>query len=107
MYVTAVPNTFLQEYFSLSFVFGRFFEKEGTKTREDYCQIINHVHFDRVKSFLDSAGAGGAKIVFGGNTDRDSRFIEPTVLCNVSLESEVMKEEIFTKFRNFFLLGKL
>ena len=48
-----------------------------------------------VKSYLDSAVAGGAKIVFGGNTDRDSRFIEPTVLCNVSLESEVMKEEIF------------
>ena len=75
--------------------FSRFFEKEGIKTREDYCQIINHVHFDRVKSYLDSAVAGGAKIVFGGNTDRDSRFIEPTVLCNVSLESEVMKEEIF------------
>ena len=75
--------------------FNRFFEKDGTKTNEDYCQIINHGHFDRVKRYLDAAVEGGATIAFGGKTDRDSRFIEPTVLCNVSLDSEIMNEEIF------------
>ena len=74
---------------------NRFFEKDGTKTNEDYCQIINHGHFDRVKRYLDAAVEGGATIAFGGKTDRDSRFIEPTVLCNVSLDSEIMNEEIF------------
>ena len=75
--------------------FNRFFEKDGVKTNEDYCQIINHGHFDRVKRYLDAAVEGGATIAFGGKTDRDSRFIEPTVLCNVSLDSEIMNEEIF------------
>jgi len=75
--------------------FNRFFEKDGVKTREDYCQIINRGHFDRVKRYLDAAVESGATIAFGGNTDRDSRFIEPTVLCNVSLDSEIMNEEIF------------
>ena len=75
--------------------FNRFFEKDGVKTREDYCQIINRGHFDRVKRYLDAAVESGATIALGGNTDRDSRFIEPTVLCNVSLDSEIMNEEIF------------
>ena len=34
-------------------------------------------------------------MVAGGNTDRSKRFIAPTVLCDVSIDSLVMKEEIF------------
>ncbi len=67
----------------------------GEYSREDYCQIINHKHFDRVSGYIDSAISGGASVVFGGKKDRESRFIEPTLLSNVSLESEVMTEEIF------------
>ena len=75
--------------------FKRFFKKNGKHTTEDYCQIINQKHFDRVSGYIDSAVSRGASVVFGGRTDKESRFIEPTVLSNVSLESEVMTEEIF------------
>ena len=75
--------------------FKRFFKKNGKHTTEDYCQIINQKHFDRVSGYIDSAVSRGASVVFGGRTDKENRFIEPTVLSNVSLESEVMTEEIF------------
>ena len=75
--------------------FKKFFKKNGEHTTEDYCQIINQKHFDRVSGYIASAVSGGASVVFGGRTDKESRFIEPTVLSNVSLESEVMTEEIF------------
>ena len=75
--------------------FKKFFKKNGEYSTEDYCQIINHKHFDRVSGYIDSAVSDGASVVFGGKKDRESRFIEPTLLSNVSLESEVMTEEIF------------
>ena len=35
------------------------------------------------------------KIIYGGNTDASERFIEPTLLDEVSADSPVMTEEIF------------
>ena len=52
--------------------------------------IINEKHFERVCGLL-----GSGKAVIGGNTDALRRFIEPTVLVDVSPDSPVMQEEIF------------
>ena len=52
--------------------------------------IINEKHFERVCGLL-----GSGKAVIGGNTDTSRRFIEPTVLVDVSPDSPVMQEEIF------------
>ena len=57
---------------------------------ENFVRIINKRNFDRVASLIDSS-----KVFFGGKTNREERLIEPTVLINVSLEDEVMKDEIF------------
>ena len=35
------------------------------------------------------------KIFYGGKNDEASLYIEPTILINVSLDDDVMKEEIF------------
>lgn len=37
----------------------------------------------------------GADIAFGGNTNADEKFIEPTILINVKRTDPVMQEEIF------------
>ena len=34
-------------------------------------------------------------ILHGGRSDKEKLFIEPTIIDNVSLESDVMKDEIF------------
>jgi aldehyde dehydrogenase (NAD+) len=57
---------------------------------DNYGKIINERQFDRlVKYFSDG------KIVYGGNTNRDKLYIEPTLITDISLDSAIMKEEIF------------
>ena len=58
--------------------------------RENYGKIINEKHFDRILGLMDSA-----KIVHGGNFDRATLRIEPTVMDNVTFGDVVMQEEIF------------
>ncbi len=57
---------------------------------EHYTRIINERNFDRLLNFIDKD-----KIYYGGNTDREKLYIEPTVLNNVSWDDFVMQEEIF------------
>jgi aldehyde dehydrogenase (NAD+) len=57
---------------------------------EHYGRIVNQRHFDRVAGLL-----GSGRIVFGGEHDREDRFIAPTVLAGVRPEDPVMQEEIF------------
>ena len=56
----------------------------------DYGKIINEKHFDRILGLIEEK-----KIVHGGNSDRDTLRIEPTVLDNVTFADPVMQEEIF------------
>ena len=57
---------------------------------ENYVQIINKKHFDRLTALIDEE-----KVCIGGKYDRAKRLIHPTVLKNVSFEDEVMEEEVF------------
>ncbi len=59
-------------------------------TMSDMNTMINEKHFDRVSGLLQSG-----KIVLGGKTDRERRFVEPALLDEVSLASPIMQEEIF------------
>ncbi len=68
---------------------------EGIFNNNDFSQIINRRNFDRLKYLYDDAVSKGAKVEFGGVFDTDTRRIHPTVLTNVSLDSAIMKEEIF------------
>jgi aldehyde dehydrogenase (NAD+) len=55
-----------------------------------YGRIINHRHFDRLSGLL-----AGGRVVTGGGTDRDAKYIAPTVLADVPPDAPVMAEEIF------------
>ena len=68
---------------------------EQVETSPDYMRIINNRHFQRVKSYLDNTVAAGGKIAFGGNTIADQNFIEPTIVVDVPMDSDMMKYEIF------------
>jgi aldehyde dehydrogenase (NAD+) len=56
----------------------------------NYGKIINERQFDRLVKYLQQG-----QIVYGGRTDRDKLFIEPTVVSNVSMDADIMKDEIF------------
>ncbi len=57
--------------------------------------IVNDKHFKRLMDAIDASKAKGAKVFIGSNGDAGSRFIEPTVLDNVSWDSPIMEQEIF------------
>ncbi len=59
-------------------------------TSPDYARIVNEKHFDRLLSYMSEG-----KIVCGGASKRAEKYIEPTVLSELELDSPVMKEEIF------------
>jgi aldehyde dehydrogenase (NAD+) len=63
---------------------------EDPAASPDYGRIVNTRHFDRLSKLL-----GSGRVVTGGQTDRDSKFIAPTVLADVAPDSPVMGEEIF------------
>lgn len=56
----------------------------------NYGKIINEKHFDRILGLIDEK-----KVVHGGNFDRKTLRIEPTVLDHVTFQDAVMQEEIF------------
>lgn len=66
-----------------------FFKKDAHGSY-DYGRIINQKQFDRLCSYLTNAN-----IVHGGNYDRETLFIEPTILDGVAPDAAVMQEEIF------------
>jgi aldehyde dehydrogenase (NAD+) len=55
-----------------------------------YGKIINEKQFDRLSGYLQQGA-----IIYGGQTNREKLFIEPTLLTNVSLNTALMQEEIF------------
>ncbi|HEY3477681.1 MAG TPA: aldehyde dehydrogenase family protein [Streptomyces sp.] len=55
-----------------------------------YGRIVTTRHFDRLSGLL-----GSGRVVTGGQTDRDTKYIAPTVLADVPPDSPVMAEEIF------------
>lgn len=56
--------------------------------------LVSAAHFDKVKSYLDQAGAADLQVVFGGGT-RDGVFVQPTVVDGVERDSKLFQEEIF------------
>lgn len=63
---------------------------EDPKASNSYSRLINSKRFDAVKKLMASGD-----VAIGGQTDRADLYIAPTILANVSVEDEVMKEEIF------------
>lgn len=64
----------------------------GERPEESYSygKMINEKQFDRVAGYLSQG-----EIRQGGRKDRERLFIEPSILTGVSLDSPVMREEIF------------
>ncbi|WP_425446157.1 aldehyde dehydrogenase [Dethiothermospora halolimnae] len=66
------------------------FYGDNPKESPDYPRIINKKHLDRLSNLLNSGN-----ILVGGETDKESLYIEPTIIDNVSWEDSVMADEIF------------
>ena len=63
---------------------------EDIINNEEYPQIINNTHFNRLKTLLN-----GQDIIVGGKYSEELLKIEPTLIDNPKKESDVMNQEIF------------
>ena len=83
---TAIKSRLLKR---IAFYIRKFFG-ENASASKDLSHIINLAHFDRLIRLIDSQ-----KVELGGGHDRESRFIEPTVICESSWNTPLMQAEIF------------
>ncbi|MGB7249719.1 MAG: aldehyde dehydrogenase, partial [Phormidesmis sp.] len=82
----AIKSDFLEALQqSLKEAFG-----EDPAQSPDLARLVSDRQFDRVAALIE-----GEDVVVGGQTNRENRYIAPTVLDNVSWDSPVMQEEIF------------
>lgn len=71
-----------------------FYSNEAQKSA-DYVRIISEKHHKRLKSSLDNALLQGGEVAYGGSLDKADKYIQPTLVTDVPLETELMQEEIF------------
>ncbi|KAJ7270774.1 succinic semialdehyde dehydrogenase [Mycena haematopus] len=57
--------------------------------------LIHDRALEKVKAHVDDAVALGAQVLVGGTSIPDTSFFHPTILCDVSAEARINKEETF------------
>lgn len=60
------------------------------KSSPDYPRVVNNASLSRLSEYLNDG-----KIYYGGKIDKNDLYMEPTILTNVDVDSNVMTEEIF------------
>jgi aldehyde dehydrogenase (NAD+) len=63
---------------------------ENPKNSPDFPRIVNQKAFERLKLLMQHGD-----IVCGGQTDREEKYIAPTIIDNVMPDYPIMQEEIF------------
>jgi aldehyde dehydrogenase (NAD+) len=63
---------------------------ENPEISQDFARIINHKNWERLVEYIQNQ-----KIIFGGQRNKFDLYLAPTLLDEPSLDSPVMKEEIF------------
>ncbi len=59
-------------------------------SNDNYVQIINNRNFERLSELIEKE-----KVFYGGTTNKEERYISPTILNDVAWEDKVMQDEIF------------
>jgi aldehyde dehydrogenase (NAD+) len=70
---------------------------------EDFAKIVNQEHFDRLSSLIKASG----KVVFGGDVNKKTQQIAPTLIDNVVWEAPILQEEIFGPLLPIISFGSL
>lgn len=92
---TCIAPDYILVHKSIEDTFLAACQKEIEKNRyaienDNYVQIINENNFERLQKMIHTD-----KVFFGGKSDLKARFIEPTILKEITMEDACMQEEIF------------
>lgn len=75
---------------------------EDPQQSDSLARIINEGHFDRLTGYLEEG-----KIITGGKVDKADKYIAPTLIEEVSMEADVMQDEIFGPILPILTYGNL
>lgn len=65
-----------------------FFGPDPAKS-PDYGRIVNDRHFERIRNLISG------RVIIGGQNDRSSRYVAPTLIDDVRISDKIMEDEIF------------
>ena len=80
---------------------------DNINNSKSYCRIVNNNHFKRLKNLIDDSLKNNSKILYGGNTDSNENYIEPTLIENINKNSKIFNEEIFGPILPIFTFKKI
>ena len=83
------------------------FYGDNVNNSESYCRIVNKNHFKRLKNLIDDSLKKNSKILYGGKTDSNENYIEPTLIENINKDSKIFNEEIFGPILPIFTFKKI
>ncbi|SOC35137.1 aldehyde dehydrogenase [Ureibacillus acetophenoni] len=87
-----VQQTVYNEFIELLKKTIKQFFGEDPQQSKDYGRIINHKQLERLVQLLEQENE---QISYGGYYDLEDRYIEPTLLENITWTSPIMEDEIF------------
>ncbi|MGO2547238.1 aldehyde dehydrogenase [Mammaliicoccus vitulinus] len=79
-FIKAIQST-IQEFYS-----------KDAKNSADFGRIVNERHTDRLINLLKNTNGD---VVYGGNSDLNNCYIDPTIIDNVKYDDVLMEDEIF------------
>lgn len=83
------------------------FYGDNVNNSESYCRIVNKNHFKRLKNLIDDSLKKNSKVLYGGKTDSNENYIEPTLIENIDKDSKIFNEEIFGPILPIFTFKKI
>ena len=85
-----IHRTLREEFVTAYAEAVRAFHGENPRKSPHYARMVDERAFERVANYLSQG-----RILFGGETDTEERYIAPTLLGDVDPAAPVMQEEIF------------
>lgn len=67
----------------------QFYGVDASKSTH-YCKIINEKQFDRIVTYLQNGD-----VIYGGKHQKETLYIEPTLMTNINMVAPIMQDEIF------------
>lgn len=66
------------------------FYSENPEESRDYCRMVNILKTKRMESFIKNGN-----VLYGGNSNTENCYVEPTIITDVRPDDPIMQEEIF------------
>ena len=70
---------------------------ENPELSTDFTRIINTKNWERLQHLIEPE-----RVIFGGQSNKENSFLAPTLIDEPSLDSEIMKDEIFGPYYPFY-----